>query len=197
MKFKEKRIILSDSEIKKIFDNMIDVDIQAILLFLRTTSFGGEFTYNLIDPKTNIPFETTVIVDELNYIKPKHEPDSNGYFSFMLPKSKKNVKLRLVTLGDQRELEKIENQYPTGMVAPIVTKRLEKNIVELDGDSDKMKISQFINQMPISDSKDLRKFLRECEPKIDLNKTVVAPSGEKVTFDVTFGAEFFRPFFSV
>jgi len=176
-------------------NNMIDVDIQAVLMFLRTTSFGGEFIYRLLDPKTNMTFETTVIIDELNYLKPSHVPDENGNFNFILPKSKKNVKLRLITLGDQRELDKIESQYPSGMVAPIVTKRMEKNIVEIDGERDKMKISQFINQMPISDSKDLRKFLRECEPKIDLNKTVVAPSGEKVTFDVTFGAEFFRPFF--
>jgi hypothetical protein len=83
------------------------------------------------------------------------------------------------------------------MVAPVVTKRIERNVIEIDGMVDKMEISKFISQMPISDSKDLRKFIRECEPKLDLNRTVIAPSGEKVSFDVTFGVEFFRPFFSV
>ena len=43
----------------------------------------------------------------------------------------------------------------------------------------------------------LRKFLKECEPSIDLNRTVTAPSGEKVTFELSFGVEFFRPFFSI
>jgi hypothetical protein len=47
------------------------------------------------------------------------------------------------------------------------------------------------------DSKELRKFLRRCEPELDLLKTIMAPSGEKVTIDVTFGAEFFRPFFGI
>jgi len=51
--------------------------------------------------------------------------------------------------------------------------------------------------MPIADSKNLRKFLRECEPQIDLERTVTAPSGEKVTFEVSFGVEFFRPFFTL
>ena len=49
--------------------------------------------------------------------------------------------------------------------------------------------------LPIMDSKFLRNTLRECEPKLDLERTVIAPSGEKVTFNVTFGVEFFRPFF--
>jgi len=178
-------------------NSMIDADVQAVLLFLRNTSFGPEYTYTLIDPFSKKQFESTVVVDEVNYIKSNQTADENGHFTFMLPKTKKNVKLRLLNLGDLREIEKMEGQYPIGMVAPIVTKRLEKHIIDIDGDTDRMKISTFVNQMPISDSKDLRRFIKECEPKLDLNKTIIAPSGEKVTFDVTFGVEFFRPFFSV
>lgn len=165
--------------------------------FLRNTAFGTEYNYSLIDPVTKNQFETTVIVDEVNYIKSDYTPDENGFFTFMLPKTKKSLKLRLLNLGDLREMEKMETQYPVGMVAPIITKRLEKHIIDIDGDSDRMKISTFVSQMPISDSKDLRRFIKECEPKMDLNKVIIAPSGEKVTFDVTFGVEFFRPFFAI
>jgi hypothetical protein len=49
--------------------------------------------------------------------------------------------------------------------------------------------------MPISDSKDLKKFINDCEPKLDLQRKVIAPSGEEVTVNVSFGVEFFRPFF--
>jgi hypothetical protein len=49
--------------------------------------------------------------------------------------------------------------------------------------------------MPIAESKALRKFIKECEPKLDLKREVIAPSGEKVDLDITFGVEFFRPFF--
>jgi hypothetical protein len=37
----------------------------------------------------------------------------------------------------------------------------------------------------------------ECEPKLDLSKKIIAPSGEEVTLNVNFGVEFFRPFFSL
>jgi hypothetical protein len=176
-------------------NQMLEVDIQAVLIFLRNTSFGSEYEYSLVDPKTKMRFDTSVVVEEINIKKPTNNPDDNGLFEFMLPKSKKNVKLRLLTLGDNREIDKFQEQYPQGMVAPIVTKRLEKQIVSLEGDTNKENISKFVNQMPIMDSKEIRKFIRTCEPQLDLTKHVIAPSGEKVTFDVTFGAEFFRPFF--
>jgi hypothetical protein len=91
----------------------------------------------------------------------------------------------------------MKEQYPEKMVAPVVTRRLEKSIVSVDGETNREQISKFVNQLPIMDSKELRKFLRRCEPELDLLKTVMAPSGEKVTIDVTFGAEFFRPFFGI
>jgi hypothetical protein len=83
----------------------------------------------------------------------------------------------------------------TGMIAPIITKKLETQIMELEGDVDKGKIAKFVSQMPISDSKDLRKFISECEPKLDLDRKVMAPSGEMVDVKIAFGVEFFRPFF--
>jgi hypothetical protein len=51
--------------------------------------------------------------------------------------------------------------------------------------------------MPIADSKFIRKFIMENEPRLDLRKEVIAPSGEKVMADITFGVEFFRPFISI
>ena len=176
-------------------NQMLEVDIQAILIFLRNTSFGSEYEYSLVDPKTNTRFDTSVVVEEIDVKKATHVPDDNGFFEFMLPRSKKKVKLRLLTLGDSREIDKMQDQYPEGMIAPIVTRRLEKQIISLDGDTNKENISKFVNQMPIMDSKEIRKFIRTCEPQLDLTKHVIAPSGEKVTFNVTFGAEFFRPFF--
>jgi hypothetical protein len=127
----------------------------------------------------------------------KHQPDSEGLFNFTLPKSNIGVKCKLLSIGDNRIIDNTLESYPQGMVAPIITKRLESQIVELNGERDKGKISAFITQMPISDSKDVRRFIRDCEPSIDLNRTILAPSGEKVTIDVSFGVEFFRPFFGL
>ena len=176
-------------------NDMLDCDVQAVLIFLRNTAFGSEYTFIIKDPATNATFESTILLDSLDYKDMEETPDSEGLFSYVLPKSKREVKFRLLTIGDQKELDKFISQYPKGMTAPSSTKKLEKQIVEIEGIKDILKIVEFINQMPISDAKDLRRFSYKCEPKIDLQKVIQAPSGEKVTIDVTFGAEFFRPFF--
>lgn len=176
-------------------EQLIDCDVQAILIFLRNTAFGSDYNFVLNDPKTGSQFETTVLLDEIDYIEPKVTPDENGYFSYTLPKTGKNVLIKLLSIGEQQILDKITSNYPPGMIAPVVTKKLEAQIVELDGVSDKGQISQFITQMPITDSKSLRNFISECEPKLNLERKVMAPSGELVTVNVAFGVEFFRPFF--
>ena len=89
----------------------------------------------------------------------------------------------------------MSEQYPAGRTAPIITWRLAKQIVEINGNESKEQISNFINSMPIMDSKYIRSFIRENQPSLDLTKTVKAPSGDLVTFEITFGVEFFRPFF--
>lgn len=176
-------------------EQMLDCDVQAVLIFLRNTAFGPEYEFKLTDPRSIKSFDTTILIDEVNYLEPKHLPDENGYFEFLLPKSNKKVKVKLLSIGEQQQVDKIFENYPTGMIAPIITKKLETQIMELEGDVDKGKIAKFVSQMPISDSKDLRKFISECEPKLDLDRKVMAPSGEMVDVKIAFGVEFFRPFF--
>lgn len=176
-------------------NQLLDVDVQAILLFLRNTSFGPEYNFKVMDPQTGKMFETILLIDEINYIQAKHQPDDEGLFTVKIPKSNKTIKCKLLSLGEQRDLEKIKESYPDNITIPIVTKKLERQIVEIDGSRDRNEIVKFIPQMPISDSKYIRNFLADCEPKLDLEKIITAPSGEKVTVNVAFGAEFFRPFF--
>jgi hypothetical protein len=176
-------------------NQLLNTDVQAILIFLRNTSFGPEYNISVKDPVTGTYFETTLMMDAIDFEKQTVFPDENGLFTFKLPKSNKEVKFKLLSLADEKEIENFTKSYPQGMVAPTVTKRLEKHIVEIDGEKDKGNISQFILQMPIMDSKELKKFIDVCEPKLDLKRTVIAPSGEKVTVNMSFGVEFFRPFF--
>jgi hypothetical protein len=176
-------------------EQLLDCDVQAILIFLRNTAFGYEYNFNIVDPMTMKKFDATILLDEIDYIDSLHKPDENGLFSYKLPKSNVDVKIKLLTIGDQLQLDKIKEQYPQNMVAPVATKKLELHIEEMNGDKDKGKISQFILQMPIADSKSLRKFITECEPKLDLKREIIAPSGEKVDVTIAFGVEFFRPFF--
>lgn len=176
-------------------NELLDGDAEAILIFLRNTAFGSEYNFKLKDPKTGKEFDSTVMLDELDIVQPKIKPNNDGLFEFNLPKSGVNVQCRLLSVNDTTELSRLEESYPNGVTVPIVTKKLEKHIVTIDGESDREKIASFVNTLPIMDSKFIRNTMTDCEPRLDLNRTVMAPSGEKVNVRITFGAEFFRPFF--
>jgi len=178
-------------------EELIDGDIEAILLFLRNTSFGPEYKISAIDPKTEQKFVAELVLDELNIKKTQVQPDEEGFFETVLPITKKKVKLKLLTISDKIEMDKIIKSYPSDRTPPSITTKLIFHIVELDNDRDKSKISTFVQSMPIGDSKYIRRFLIDNEPRLDLSKQVSAPSGEKVMVDITFGVEFFRPFLSV
>lgn len=178
-------------------EELLDGDVEAILLFLRNTSFGPEYKIMVTDPKTDEPFSSSVMLDELNYKKTVHQVNENGYFETELPVSKRKVTLKLLSLSDRMEIERILKSYPSERTAPTITTRLNKHIVTLDGDEDRTKIATFVESMPIGDSKFIRKFVLDNEPRLDLSKEVIAPSGEKVIVDITFGVEFFRPFFAI
>ena len=176
-------------------DDLLEGDVEAILIFLRNTSFGPEMQLTLTDPQTKKSFETNVRLDELDIKQPKQEPNEDGTYNTTLPKSGVNVRLKFLTYGEQNELQKVLGSYPQGRVSPKVTLTLQRQILEIDGNTDKGEIARFVEQLPISDSKYIRSFLFENEPRLDLRRVVIAPSGEKLTVNVGFGVEFFRPFF--
>lgn len=176
-------------------EELMESDIEAILLFLRNTSFGPEYRITTVDPSNGQTFEASIMLDELNLTRPNVQPDEDGTFTVKLPKSNADVKLKMLSLYDTIEIAKIIDSYPVGYTAPTITTRLNKTILELNGSPDRNGIGLFCQNMPIGDSKFIRNFLKENEPRLDLRKTVYAPSGEKVDVIINFGVEFFRPFF--
>ena len=98
-------------------------------------------------------------------------------------------------MRDAIDIERIVSEYPAGRMAPLATLRLSKMIVDIDGNSDRGDINKFVENMPIMDSKYIKNFMLKNEPKLDLIKEVIAPSGERVMVNIAFGVEFFRPFF--
>lgn len=178
-------------------EDLVESDIEAILIFLRNTSFGPEYQVSLEDPQTGKKFSHSFMLDELKIKQISKQPDEDGTWTVELPVTKRNVKIKLLSLKDTIEIDQMISMYPSNRVAPTVTAKLNKHIVSIDGNEDRSNISVFCEQMPIADSKFIRKFLLDNEPRLDLTKEVLAPSGEKVSFAISFGVEFFRPFFGV
>ena len=175
-------------------EELLEGDVEAILIFLRNTAFGPEMELTLKDPKTDREFKTNVRLDEMN-IRRGQKPAEDGTFTVTLPTSKTTVKLKPLNYGETMDLSRQIQSYPQGRVAPRRTLRLQKEIQRVGETTDKGEIAKFVETMPIADSKFISKFMNDNEPRLDMSRVIIAPSGEKLTVNVGFGVEFFRPFF--
>ena len=188
---------------RKILDKDINVeelaecDKEAILIFLRNTAFGSDYTVKLKDPKTENEFETTI---DLSVLKTKDisvSLDEKGEFEHYLEVSKKKCKLTLISPKIEKELQKVNETYKDHPINPYITKQLEMVVKEIDGVRDPMSIAQTIQIMPIKDSQGIRKVIRENAPELDLSVKVMTPSNEEIGARIAFGIEFFRPFYGI
>ena len=157
-------------------------------------AFAETLDINVIKNNTNLPLFIINSWDELD-INKGQQPSDDGTFITQLPKSQTTVKIKPMTYGEILEIQRMSESYPQGRTAPKVTWRLNKQIIEANGITDKSEIARFVDQMPIADSKYIKKFMDDNEPRLDLTRTVMTPSGEQLTVNVGFGVDFFRPFF--
>ena len=177
-------------------EDLVESDIEAILIFLRNTSFGPELEMRTTDPAAGNLFNVTIDLSELNIIKGV-DPDADGVYNIKLPKSGDLVKVKPLTYGDVSEINDLVESYPKNRIAPRVTLRLSKEIIQINDNTNKGDIYKYVESMPISDSKFIRKYLNENEPRLDLKKNVKTPSGDMTTVNAGFGVDFFRPFFGL
>jgi len=180
------------------FEDIVEEDKQAILIFLRNTAFGTEYEMSVTDPKTKEPFKVKIDLSTLKVKDFTLVEDSNGEYEYFLEKSKIPITFKYLTQKQEIELKKISDNWKEKTPPPIATKRLEFMIKSINGDRNPMSIHSFIeNKMPLLDSQKFKKYYNENKPGLDLTETIQTPSKEKIHVQIGFGAEFFRPFYGI
>ena len=178
-------------------DELVEEDKQAILIFLRNTAFGSEYKITTTDPITNKEFTFEIDLSSLKIKEFKLKEDNNGEYTYYLEKSKVDITFKFLTQKQEKEIQEIGDSWNGIGVAPVVTKQLEFMIKSVKGNRDPMVIRNFVENLPIKDSQDFKKYVRENKPGLDLTQKVKAPSGEEVQVEIGFGVEFFRPFYGI
>ena len=178
-------------------DELIEEDKQAILIFLRNTAFGTEYSVTTTDPKTEQQFTTTVDLSTLKVKDFNLTPDSNGEFQYFMKKSEVDITFTFLTVKQLKELDDLERNWNGLGVAPIITKQIEFMIKSVGGNKDIMNIHNFVENMPIKDSQEFRKFVLTNKPGLDLTQKITTPSGDTIQVEIGFGVEFFRPFYGI
>lgn len=178
-------------------EDLLVGDRNAIMIWLRATGYGEMYPVKLTDPGSGVEFDYEINLSELkNKELPEGvEPDERGEFSFELPKSKKKIKFKLLTVGDEKSILSRAEKYEKAtksQISNILTYRLQTQIKEIDGNRDINFIQQFINVMPAFDSLKFREYSDSIEPGIDMSVEVEGPTG---TFQapVAIGLNFFWP----
>jgi hypothetical protein len=149
------------------------------------------------DPKTDKEFTFSIDLSTLKIKDFMLSENENGEYSYHLEKSNHTVTFKFLTKKQEEEIEKIRESWNGVGVAPIMTKQLEFMIRSINGNKDPMQIRNFIEKMPIKDSQDFRKFVKDNKPGLDLTQTVTTPSGDEIQVNIGFGVEFFRPFYGI
>lgn len=176
------------------YKDLLPGDRNAIMLWLRATAYGEMYPVTLLDELSE-PFDTEINLNELKTIELNENPDEEGLFYFQLPLTKAEIKFRLLTMGDVDAIEKIvtdekERNIP---VNNSNTYRLERMIVEVNGNRDRTMIKDIANSMRISDARAFDAYIDSIESGIDLNIEVETPGGGSVATFLPLNFNFFWP----
>ena len=175
---------------------LLEGDRVAILVYLRVTGFGNEYT-QLVWNERKGEYEEGVI--DLTSLKPKKltvKPDENNHFDFELPISKKKVKFRFLNSKDEQEIDILDEQQMkrnNSEISNRIILTLERQVVSIDGEKDKIKISSILKNLKIMDSRALRKYISEIEPGLNLDTIARTQGGESVECFLKFNRSFFWP----
>jgi hypothetical protein len=177
---------------------MLEGDRVAILFWLRATGYGAIYPMKLTDPITKRLFEYEVDLTTLQYKEDLITPNDAGLCEFMLPVSKKKVLFKFLSGAEIQRINKDDEarQSKLGKKAfsTLMTTRLAAAIHSIDGITDRGEIAQFVDNMSVKDSGDLRKYMNDHEPGLDLKIEVAAPSGSIFQANVAIATEFFWPY---
>ena len=178
-------------------EELVSEDKEAILIFLRNTAFGSLYNISATDPKTDKEFTFEIDLSSIKIKDFNLTEDVNGDYPYHMNKSKVDITFRFLTQKQEDEIDKIRESWNGIGIAPIKTKELEFMIKSINGNREQMNIRNFIENLPITDSQEFRKFVKENKPGLDLTQTATTPSGDTIQVNIGFGVEFFRPFYGI
>lgn len=176
--------------------DLLTGDRNAIILFLRTSSYGSDYSVLVTDPRSGVEFKANIDLLNLGYKKMTEMPDELGQFEVELPMRKKTVKIRLLTSGDEKTLfekaEQIKIAYSEEF-SQYNTLKLKSHIVSIDGNTNRSYIDKFVDAMPALDALTIRRKLIDVSPDVDMAYEFEAADGYKFEANLTIGLDFFFP----
>ena len=171
------------------YSDLLIGDKNAIMVAARILGYGKDYKFNYASEEQVVDLsqiEPLPLTDEVK------KAESNE-FSFKLPSSENIVTFKLLTHKDEKNIE----QELKGLSkinknsSPIVTTRLKHQILSVNGEDEKPKVREFVDNFLLAqDSRALREEIKRIGPDVDLT---FFPEGSDRRVDIPIGLSFFWP----
>jgi len=158
-------------------DDMLVGDRNAILIHLRKNGLGD--IYNPGKGYINCHecgegFDPDIDLRDLVPKKLEDMPDEKGEYDFTMPLMGSKIKFRLLNGHDENKLSKAsktgtKRKGSNYKISKVVTERYKLQIMEVDGNRDKLYVSSFVSAMPMKDSMVFREYVKMVSPGVDFN----------------------------
>lgn len=174
------------------FNDLLTGDKNAVLIAARILGYGADYEFEYKGEKINI--NLTDIKD-----KPLDESlitEGKNEFSFTLPSSNIAITFKLLTHGDETNIEneikglkKINKQSSADL-----STRVKHLITSVNGNYEKSAVREFVDtQLLARDSRALRQYINKIQPDIDLSYEYEDNRGNIEKIPVPIGINFFWP----
>ena len=182
--------LIIDKSIK--VDDLLIGDKNAVLIASRILGYGKEYS---------IEYDGQTIEVDLTSLKDK-KLDENivtagvNEFEFELPATKRKLTFKLLTSGDEKEIDKEVAGYEKigDGIGYDLTTRLKHQIISIDGDTKRASINSFVeNEFLSRDSMAFRTHVNEIMPDVDMTSTYTDADGNEKEFTVPMTVTFLWP----
>jgi hypothetical protein len=159
------------------YDDLLICDKNALLVAARILGYGKDYEFEYDGQKINFDLSSVDPLPLNENIKP-----GRNEFDFHLPKANVTVTFKLLTHGDEkkidREIQGLKKINPQGSFDQ--TTRLKHTIIAINGDRDTTNIREFVDNMLISDLRELRKYIIKVTPELSLKFDYTKDNGDVV-----------------
>jgi hypothetical protein len=186
-----------------LIDKSIDVnelllgDRNALMVALRITGYGSEYAAELACPVCSERSKQEFNLGELPLKNLSKDPVAKGSNVFEAQiNDNMTIRYRYMTGNDEKEMTVLNDRKKKQGIQSdnLVTQRYRQQIVAVNDITDKTKIQMFIQKMPTSISRALRKDMDANEPGISMKQHITCPSCmEESEVSMPLGASFFWP----
>jgi hypothetical protein len=154
------------------FDDLLIGDKNCIFIASRILGYGKEYPCSIVCESCGEETDTVVDLTQIGFknIALLENHKGKNEFDFKLPVSGKTVTFCLLTQGKESAINKELDIYETkvgGEISHVVTTRLRHALLAVDGEKDRKVVNQFVQTMPIRDSRALREYAKTITPDID------------------------------